>query len=211
MASVTRSSAACLSWLGLAPPCPLHPSGHRCSCSLCLCGHRCSCPLCFSGHRCFCPLHPCGHRAGDVQRGSAGCQGTPGMVGTQHQAQLRTGRQGEDPIPCRYISGPCSGWLAMRYMGAVVTLWPVPASLGDSSILWGQRHPSGTQSIPGVPGSLLQRAQGWQLNAHSLLGSSLSLWVSPNPLGAGGTLGLPGEAGQGPGCLGTAGAGGGCC
>lgn len=55
----------------------------------------------------ICPLYPTGHGAGDKQHSSASCKGTPGTVVTQHQALLRTGGQGGDPIPCHYIWELC--------------------------------------------------------------------------------------------------------
>lgn len=90
---------------------PFYPSGHLTnapvtSVSLVTVA---SVPFYLRGQRCLCPLHPCGHEAGFVPRGSAGCEGTPGAVGTCHQAPLRAGGQGRDPIPCWSIWEPCSG------------------------------------------------------------------------------------------------------
>lgn len=94
-------------------------------------------------------------------------------------------------------------------MGAVVTLWPVAASLGDTTLLWGQQHPLGTQSIPGGPGSLLQQAQGWHLDTHSFLGASPPYecpqirQIPQVPRGSPWVPGVPGRM--------AVGAGSGCC
>lgn len=80
--------------------------------------------------------------AGDGRRGSRRLRGDAGDGGASSVAENWSGGgQGGDPVPRWYMWRPCSGWLALRCVGALVTPRPVTASLGDSRILWGHAAP----------------------------------------------------------------------